>query len=164
MGKKFTELPAAGALTGQEIIAAVQNSVSRKTTVDDIKAFVNGGIIDYITERGTLTVANKPWQYEKWHSGKYVLRTNDSRTGDAFTIQEGSVYRCNTINWAFPTDMTALTYANVSVASPATPMLWPTIYSVNISNGAVYFAAFRPTSGTVYSTYTFYVELVGKWK
>lgn len=41
--KKFTQLPAAAALTGAEIIAAVQDGVSVQTTTQDIADLGGGG-------------------------------------------------------------------------------------------------------------------------
>lgn len=41
--KKFTQLPAAGALTGTEIVAVVQSGVSKQTTAQAIANLGGGG-------------------------------------------------------------------------------------------------------------------------
>lgn len=41
--KKFTELPAADALTGSEIVAVVQDGASKQSTVQDIANLAPGG-------------------------------------------------------------------------------------------------------------------------
>ena len=115
---------------------------------------------DYIVETGTAS----SYTYEKWNSGKYVCIRNIPCTGDAFTVDEGNVYRMNTRNWAIPAALLTVDSVQVTVVSPATPMIWASVYSVNMDTKRIYVSAFRPTSGTVYSTYTFYIHIVGTWK
>lgn len=60
--KKFTELPAADALTGVEIVAVVQDGVSKQTTAQDIADLApggGGGGVDSVapsTAGGTITL------------------------------------------------------------------------------------------------------------
>ena len=115
---------------------------------------------DYIVETGTAS----SYTYEKWNSGKYVCIRNIPCTGDNFNVDEGSVYRMNTRNWAIPAALLTVDSVQVTVVSPATPMIWASVYSVNMDTKRIYVSAFRPTSGYVWTTYTFYIHIVGTWK
>lgn len=170
MGKKFTELPAAGELTGQEIIAAVQNSVSRQTTIDDVKEFVNGGMIDYIVERGTITASSYTWEYEKWASGRYVCTRNSNGTGVALSVAENGIRRNQLADatWSIPSHFVAskgITFASANMVGAQAPVVWATVYRVNLTNSTVSIAMMAGTSTNItLSAYNLYVRLEGWWQ
>lgn len=60
---KISELPAAGAITGAETVVVNQNSITKKTDIDDIKTYIladgaSGTFLSGDTPQKTITVVD----------------------------------------------------------------------------------------------------------
>lgn len=115
-------------------------------------------IADYVVEEGTIDY----WEYQKWNSGKIVLKAFSLLTGVVINYSYGSaLYRSQTFNYSLPTGMLK-TIKNVSVEGNLGGT-WGAVAnaSVNMVNP---FLVSPNTNGGISSDYFWTITVEGTWK